>query len=640
MVTYFTFGRVNTKMTTFIKKYWLLFLLGVVVFTYVYLFVIPVQIAFAYDKSESCTYKISLFPDLYQQSSDNSGYEIYTEGNAQIAGVNFISTKVCIKPTAAPSSSTSTTTFSPLGGPFFANTFLISTGERPQLNTSLTIDSQHTIAKPIEFALDKADGLFEYSLEINNISTTCTNIDNIVSCDLNNLNLSQGKTYIYKLIRLFNGQALSDEVSGQITMLPPIKITESSVQNGDIVYSKPKTFKLRANKNITSADIVIEKSINDKFQTITSNLTIAGSVVSLAIGNDLDREAAYRIIVEQITGEDGSILEKSKTINFTTSGGPSVSNINIRSGGVDPNATVIVTFDQPISQSQDVSNIATITGGSASISRSGQQIIFKLQNISKCTAFTINIDQGLISNYGITSSKNWTYSSRVTCRTSQLIGYSVQGRAIYAYYYGSGLTNVLFTGGIHGSEFSGKYILDDLVTYLDSNAYKIPANKRVVVVPNLNPDGIAIGSRYNANNVNLDRNFDTTNWAADIETSYGIIKNGGGTEPMSEPETRAIADLTTTLRPRVEISYHAQGSLVGANQYGDSVAIGNLYASMVGYSSMIGIAEETMGYSITGEYEEWMGEQYDTPAILIELPTATGRYFWMHIDTIWKMINL
>ena len=79
---------------------------------------------------------------------------------------------------------------------------------------------------------------------------------------------------------------------------------------------------------------------------------------------------------------------------------------------------------------------------------------------------------------------------------------------------------------------------------------------------------------------------------------------------------------------------------MGANQRGDSVAIGNMYASSVGYSSMVGYAEETMGYTITGEYEEWAGEQYGTPAILLELPSLTGRYFWAHQPILWDIVNI
>jgi protein MpaA len=182
--------------------------------------------------------------------------------------------------------------------------------------------------------------------------------------------------------------------------------------------------------------------------------------------------------------------------------------------------------------------------------------------------------------------------------------------------------------------------MQDWIANLDSTAYKIPADKKIVIIPAVNPDGLAASTRYNANNVNLDRNFPSANWATDIDNGSGIDIGGGGASPMSEPETKALANLTTRLQPRLEVSFHAQGSLVGANQYGDSTAIGNLYAANVGYGSMIGHAEATMGYSITGEYEDWAGQQYGTPAILIELPTLTGRYFWAHQSTLWKMVNI
>ena len=182
--------------------------------------------------------------------------------------------------------------------------------------------------------------------------------------------------------------------------------------------------------------------------------------------------------------------------------------------------------------------------------------------------------------------------------------------------------------------------MQDWVSSLDSNAYKIPAGRQVVVVPTLNPDGLATSTRYNAHNVNLDTNFATANWTSDIHNLSGIVVGGGGPTPMSEPETQAIASLTIRLQPRLEVSFHTQGSLVGANQRGDSTAIGNLYAASVGYTSMIGHAEQTMGYAITGEYEEWAGEQYGIPAILIELPTMTGRYFGSNQSTLWKMVNI
>jgi len=102
-----------------------------------------------------------------------------------------------------------------------------------------------------------------------------------------------------------------------------------------------------------------------------------------------------------------------------------------------------------------------------------------------------------------------------------------------------------------------------------------------------------------------------------------------------------LINLTSQLNPRLEVSFHSQGRLVGANGYADSQSIGNTYASLVGYSTMFGGSEEdVMGYSITGEYEDWIGEQLGKPAILIELPSNSGNYFSSQQTALWRMVNL
>lgn len=191
-----------------------------------------------------------------------------------------------------------------------------------------------------------------------------------------------------------------------------------------------------------------------------------------------------------------------------------------------------------------------------------------------------------------------------------------------------------------GSEPSGYTTMQAWVDYLMTYGYKIPGDKRVVIVPNTNPDGIASGSRNNANNVNIDRNFATANWKADIETNNGLLVNGGGTSAVSEPETAAVAALTRQLVPRLEVSFHSQGRLVGANKYGDSVAIGAVYASAVGYATMFYDAEAVMGYPMTGEYEDWMGESMGIPAILVELPSSSGNYLNAQLNALMKMLSV
>ena len=159
-------------------------------------------------------------------------------------------------------------------------------------------------------------------------------------------------------------------------------------------------------------------------------------------------------------------------------------------------------------------------------------------------------------------------------------------------------------------------------------------------MPNSNPDGIAAGTRNNSRNVNVGRNFPTANWSASIQTASGTLPTGGGTSKGSEPEAAALISLTRQLRPRLEVSFHAQGSLGGANKYGDSTAIGDMYARTVGYRTMYYNAEAVMGYPMTGEYEDWMGEELGIPAILIELPTLSGNYINSQLPALKKLLEI
>jgi murein tripeptide amidase MpaA len=121
-------------------------------------------------------------------------------------------------------------------------------------------------------------------------------------------------------------------------------------------------------------------------------------------------------------------------------------------------------------------------------------------------------------------------------KTETVIGKSVQGRDIVAYHFGTGETELLFVGGIHGSyAWNTGAVASDLADYLKANPTIIPENLKVTIIPVLNPDGMVIGNgttlirtiyevndvpsavfvrgRFNANTVDLNRNFDC-DWQA------------------------------------------------------------------------------------------------------------------------------
>lgn len=103
----------------------------------------------------------------------------------------------------------------------------------------------------------------------------------------------------------------------------------------------------------------------------------------------------------------------------------------------------------------------------------------------------------------------------------------------------------LLIGGIHGDEAA---TIDLLESFLQNHAARSGTNLPVVVIPLANPDSRARNSRYNANGVDINRNFGY-NWHLESEEPPGP-------EPWSEPETRALRDFILKIRPLHIVSLH------------------------------------------------------------------------------------
>jgi protein MpaA len=123
----------------------------------------------------------------------------------------------------------------------------------------------------------------------------------------------------------------------------------------------------------------------------------------------------------------------------------------------------------------------------------------------------------------------------------EAIGTSVRGRQIVSWSrrVAQPRRTVVVIGAVHGNEPASPPSVRALVEV----AY--PDDVEIWLVPELNPDGVAAGTRWNANGVDLNRNF-PWGWRAD----------DGGPAPLSEPEARAAADLVGWLRPDVVVWVH------------------------------------------------------------------------------------
>jgi len=460
-------------------------------------------------------------------------------------------------------------------------------------------------------------------------------------CDIESLDLRQATEYTFELQRYFNNKKVETVFSKKATTLAPVTVLGTSVKAGDTVYARPTSIGLTADKVVSKATATLQKRVGDTLTDVATTVAIAGQSITVNFA-ELERLNQYQLTLSDVEATDGStLLDKTYVLPFSMSGGPKVTGVNIGKYGVNVGTTVIVTFDQTLSQTQDISPLVRLAGGISGMTRQGSQLRFSTSGVPVCGDFSITLGKDIQSEHGIAGNSAWNFGSRTLCHTVSSIGSSVKGRAISAYRFGSGPQTILFVGATHGNERGTYDLLSGWVDELESKARSIPGDKTVIVIPALNRDGIAAGSRRNANNVDLNRNFPTTNWKADVTMPGGeMVQGGGGSAPLSEPESRAIAGYTVGLSPRLVLTYHSIGSLVTPNEAGVSSLYASTYSSISGYYvSPKASAGQTFEYDTTGAYEDWLYESPGIAAILVELGSHTSSSSSRNFPAMWAMLK-
>lgn len=229
----------------------------------------------------------------------------------------------------------------------------------------------------------------------------------------------------------------------------------------------------------------------------------------------------------------------------------------------------------------------------------------------------------------------------------KVIGQSAEGRDIVAYSYGEGDKEVVFVGGVHGG-YSWNTVLAarEIKEYFEDNQEKIPANLKVTIIPLLNPDGLnkvvgttgefdsgnvpasveeTVSGRFNANNVDLNRNFDC-NWQ---ETStWRNQKVNAGTKPFSEPEAQAFRNYINEAKPAAVVFYFSAAGGVFSSSCQDGILpetkeLTSVYAKASGYPAY----SEFDFYDISGDAVNWLAKE-KIPGISVLLSN--------HQDTEWS----
>lgn len=210
----------------------------------------------------------------------------------------------------------------------------------------------------------------------------------------------------------------------------------------------------------------------------------------------------------------------------------------------------------------------------------------------------------------------------------ETIGQSAGGHAIEAYHFGSGETEILFVSGIHGGYSWNTALLGhEIIDWLDANQDTIPENVRVTVIPVLNPDGLnetvgttdgnfsasdvpsqeaTISGRFNANEVDINRNFDC-NWQSQGKWQSTTVD--AGSAAFSEPEARALRGYVQANNPAVAVAYYSAAGGVYTSSCNGSASsetrsLMNTYANASGYPA----AGEFTAYEVTGDAVDWMSK--------------------------------
>jgi len=144
-----------------------------------------------------------------------------------------------------------------------------------------------------------------------------------------------------------------------------------------------------------------------------------------------------------------------------------------------------------------------------------------------------------------------------------IIGYSVLGKPLQVFTFGSGSNERMMIAGIHGgNEYNTILLANKLIRYLSEHPEKIPPGVKLYVLPSLNPDGEArshdMYGRANHNGVDLNHNWPAF-WKADWSRNgcWNYLTLNGGSAPASEPETQALMSFLISHHVQALISYHS-----------------------------------------------------------------------------------
>lgn len=186
---------------------------------------------------------------------------------------------------------------------------------------------------------------------------------------------------------------------------------------------------------------------------------------------------------------------------------------------------------------------------------------------------------------------------------------------------------ILVIGGIHGDEYSSVSIVFRWMEALDRDGSGLFHWR---IVPLLNPDGLLRrdSRRGNARNVDLNRNFNPLEGGG-AALGYWNERTGRdsrrypGPAPLSEPETRFVAETIAAFRPDVIVAVHAPYGLIDFDgPPAPPRRLGHLNLNLLG--------------TYPGSLGNYAGLQLGIPVVTVELPSARRMPSSREVSAIWS----
>ena len=185
---------------------------------------------------------------------------------------------------------------------------------------------------------------------------------------------------------------------------------------------------------------------------------------------------------------------------------------------------------------------------------------------------------------------------------------------------------ILIIGIVHGDEPQGKFLIENFLKQTPKQE-----QNQMLFIPCLNPDGLILKTRQNANNIDINRNFPTKNWEKTEKNEFW-----GGETANSEIETKFVTEIINEFKPNLILTIHAPFKIVN---YDGPEKITKQIAQKISDITKYPVQKD-IGYPTPGSFGTYAGVEKNIPTITLELDEKTDvKNLIQPMDQIFAMLS-